>query len=110
MSGAIATHQRTEWCGQRQDAAGNYSAHYPIDDTAHGNRVADGVDAWGCNACGIGWPCLVVRSRTLMGKLANGGREHGPEVGAAGGAGADLVVAVGEQSGRVSAIGGPRLG
>lgn len=55
-----------EWCAERSTTRGTFANHYPIDTTMHGNRT-DPDKAWGCNACGIGWPCLVVRSREAIG-------------------------------------------
>ena len=58
-----------EWVEQRADTAGKYDAHYPIDATMHGNRVAP-EQAWGCNAgCGQGWPCLTVRTLDALNML-----------------------------------------
>ena len=56
-----------EWCTAETDAVGTYEGHFPIDATTHGNRTTE-CEAWGCSSCGIGWPCLVIRTvRTLGG-------------------------------------------
>lgn len=47
------------WLRDRADRSGNHSHHFPI--TGEG-RPSSERDAWGCNSCGIGWPCLTTQT------------------------------------------------
>lgn len=53
-----------QWCHTRATwPDGALTNHYPID--GNGHQVPE-AEAWGCNSCGEGWPCLVARSTDLL--------------------------------------------
>ena len=49
-----------EWAATRANTRGTYVNNHPIH--GDGRNAASTETPWGCNTCGIGWPCLVTRS------------------------------------------------
>ena len=60
-----------EWADDTADFAGNFTSHRPIKGSG---QSCDATDAWGCNVCGKGWPCLTKRTLAALdqGGTANG--------------------------------------
>lgn len=56
-----------KWAAEHTNAIGEFTGHYPIDDSLHGNQTTV-RNAWGCNSCGHGWPCLTVQTLRFLEK------------------------------------------